>query len=259
MKNNEIFRFLDTVKWFGLRKIYWVIRRSIINSAEHLINLGLFYPSYQQSLIKRSMSRKLIEIYDGDYGHNLNFTQYFLGFGLIHYSFVRNIRPENILCVGSRKGFVPAVLALACKDNGKGHVDFVDAGYGEENVGKNWSGIGFWKKENPDAHFSKIHVQECITTYVMTTKKYASMFPNKHYQYIYIDGDHVYKGVKLDYSLFWPRLDKCGLMAFHDVVSRGYLDKGLFGVRKLWKEIGRQGAIIFPFPKDSGLGIIQKL
>ena len=120
-------------------------------------------------------------------------------------------------------------------------------------------GLGFWKKEDPDKHFAKIGINDYITTYVMTTEEYAKKFPKKRYQYIYIDGDHSYEGIKLDYHLFWPRLDQSYFMSFHDVVAHGYLDKGLFGIWKFWKEIGDKHAIIFPFPKDSGLGIIQKI
>lgn len=240
-------KFLGQVKWFGLRKLYWIVKTGILSR------------THSQSLIKYAISRKLINDYSGDEGHNLNFTQYFLGFGLIHYAFIRNIKPKNILCVGSRKGFIPAILALACKDNQLGHVDFVDVGYGEESPKKHWSGIGFWKKCDAKKHFAKLGVDRFISTYVMTTKEYALKFPRKKFQYIYIDGDHSYKGVRLDYRLFWPRLDIKGFMVFHDIVAQGLLDKGEFGVWKFWREIANKNAIIFPFPKDSGLGIIQKI
>lgn len=203
------------------------------------------------------ISKTLIEAFGVDEGQNINRAQYFLGFGLIHYALVRNARPKRILCVGSRKGFIPAILALACKDNGVGHVDFVDAGFGPEEPTKHWSGVGFWKKNEPDKHFGKIGVSDYITTHVMTTLEYAKNYPKKRYQYIYIDGDHSYEGVNLDYSLFWPRLDKEGFMSFHDVVAHGYLDKGLFGIWKFWKEL-KGNKIIFPFPKESGLGFVQK-
>lgn len=235
--------FLEKVKWLGLRKLYWIIKE---------------YLSNNQFLIKRSFSQKLISYYDGYVGHNVNFKQYFLGFGLIHYAFIRNIEPKNIFCIGSRKGFIPAILALACKDNGVGHVDFVDAGYGEETPEKHWSGAGFWKKVNTKRHFAKIGVDKFISTYIMTTKEYALKFPRKKFQYIYIDGDHSYEGVKLDYELFWPKLDEGGFMIFHDIVARGYLDKGKFGVWRFWKEMPMHSKITFPFPKNSGLGILQK-
>ncbi len=176
----------------------------------------------------------------------------------MHYAIVRNTRPIHILCVGSRKGYVPAILALACKDNHSGHVDFVDAGYDEDEPKKFWGGTGFWKKNNPATHFSKIGVNNVITTYVMTTAQYAKQHPDKTYQYIYIDSDHSFKGVQRDYRLFWPRLEKNGLMAFHDIVARGSVGTAEYGVWKFWKKIKQMHTIAFPFPQDSGLGLIQK-
>ncbi len=251
-------RYLNSVKWFGLRKAYWTARRLVTESYERLIDAGFIFPSFRSPLLYRGFLRTLIRTYDGDHGHNIDERQYFPGYGLIHYSFVRNTKPHRVLCIGSRKGFIPALLALAVRENGRGHVDFVDAGYDESSPGKNWSGIGFWKKGDPAAHFSKIGVQEQITTYVMTTKQYAATFPDRRYQYVYVDGDHSYEGVRTDYSLFWPRLDPGGFMAFHDISARGSLDGGTFGVRKFWNSMPNAHAIRFPFPEDSGLGILQK-
>lgn len=234
------------------------IKQALRPLKELCIDYGIFRPWYQQSLIKRPLSRKLITLYNGDDGHNINDTQFFLGFGLIHYALIRNTKPARILCVGSRKGYIPAILALACKDNKYGMVDFVDAAYDRDEPEIHWSGVGFWKKVLPALHFSKIDVENYITTHIMTTQEFADTFPNRRYQYIYIDGDHSYKGVTLDYRLFWPKLNKGGFMAFHDVVAHGYLDKGLFGIWKFWKELRNKHSIILPFPKDSGLGIIQK-
>lgn len=234
------------------------IKRFLHPLTEYSIDYGLFRPWYQQSLIKRPLSRKLITLYNGDGGHNINETQYFLGFGLIHYALIRNTKPTRILCIGSRKGYIPAILALACKDNGHGMVDFVDAGYDRDNPEKHWSGVGFWKKVLPALHFSKIGVEHHIATHIMTTREFAALYPTRRYDYIYVDGDHSYRGVTLDYQLFWPKLNKGGFMAFHDVVAHGYLDKGLFGIWKFWKNLRTTHSILLPFPKDSGLGILQK-
>jgi len=241
-----------------LRKPYWIIHDAAGATLDRLLDFIPVYPRYHQSLIKRALSRTLIQKYSADEGQNVNFTQYFLGFGLIHYAIIRNYKPDNILCIGSRKGFVPAVLALACRDNGKGHVDFVDAGYDVDKPDKHWGGVGFWKKHDPYAHFAKLGVSEYVSTYVMTTHAFSRSHAKKQYQYIYIDGDHSYKGVLYDYTVFWPRLQKGGMMVFHDIIARGYLDKGLFGVRKLWDKLKTKHAIQFPYPKESGLGILQK-
>lgn len=250
--------FFEKVKFFGLRKLYYILKNLSNITTDALIDSDIIGSSLKQSLLKLRISRTLINTYNGDSGHNIDQKKSFLGFGLIHYALVRNIQPIRVLCVGSRMGFIPAILALACKDNGGGHVDFVDAGYDEHHPIKHWSGIGFWKKNDPGKHFAKIGIAENITSYVMTTKAYAKKFPKKRYQYIYIDGDHSYEGVKLDHALFWPQLETGGFMAFHDIVAQGYLDKGKFGIWKFWKEIQKTHSIVFPFPKESGLGILQK-
>lgn len=200
----------------------------------------------------------LLHHYHAGEGHNTDEKRGFPGFALIHYTFVRNTRPKRILCIGSRRGFIPAVLALACKENGVGHVDFVDAGYGPEEPKKHWSGYGFWKLKESVHHFDILSLSPWITHYLMTTKQFAKTVEKK-YDYVYIDGDHSYDGVKLDYSLFWPRLNAYGFMVFHDVVAKGNVDKGVFGVTRFWKKISSKNAITFPFPKDSGLGLVQKL
>src|SRR5258708_29618992 len=55
-----------------------------------------------------------------------------LGFGLLHYAFLRNLRPDFALAIGSRYGFIPACMALALKANGKGRLHFVGANYNDQ-------------------------------------------------------------------------------------------------------------------------------
>jgi hypothetical protein len=206
-------------------------------------------------IFNRAVTRRLITYFGADDGQNINLSSGNLGYGFIHYGLILNIKPKRILCIGSRKGFIPAICALACQENNFGHVDFVDAGYDETHP-KHWTGIGFWKKNDPIKHFSFLEINNWITTYVMTTEEFAKKY-NYRYQYIYIDGDHSYEGVTTDYNLFWPRLDKMGLMVFHDVIVKRAPNLPPFGVWKFFKEI-KANKIIFPFPKVSGLGIVQK-
>lgn len=245
-RKNKFIKIMNFFKWFGLRKLYFVyLNRKQKKELEKQLN-------------NPQQVNFLIENYDGKQGQNIDQKHNNLGFALIHYSLVRNLKPKNILVIGSLKGFIPAILAKACKDNHQGHVDFVDAAYEEDDQGKNWQGIGFWKKINPKEHFSKIFVDKYISTHVMTNKEFAKKYNKKRYQYIYIDGDHSYEGVKLDYKLFYPKLDKDGLMLFHDVVAKGKLTGGQYGAYKFWKELKNKEKLTFPYPQHSGLGIIRK-
>lgn len=224
------------------------IRRKI-NPAEQ----ALFTSEH---VIKRIFVNILINKFNGDHGQNA--SRYFLGFGLIHYSFIRNTKPKNVLCIGSRRGFIPAMCALACKENGVGHVDFVDASYDDKTPEKHWSGTGFWNTKESVHHFDIIDISPWITLYKITSEEYSKQYFRKKYDYVYIDGDHSYEGVKKDFNLFWPNLNKMGFCIFHDIVARGYIGKGKFGVRKFWQELPEAHKISFPFPKESGLGILQK-
>lgn len=244
---------LNLLKIFHLRRLYFFLKdRQIIGKKRQT-----------SKLFNNATGRFLIRYFGGDEGHLINRETGNIGFGLIHYALVRNLNPTRVLCIGSRRGFIPAICALACQDNNKGNVDFVDAGYDRNQPAKHWSGVGFWKKVIPQKHFSTLNLGKWITTYVMTSGQFADKFPKRRYGYIYVDGDHSYEGVKKDFEAFWPRLEKNGFMSFHDIVAKGYLDGGEFGVWKFWNELENVNKIEFPFPDKppeySGLGIIQKI
>lgn len=192
-----------------------------------------------------------------EYGHRANLEKFDLGYGWVHYGLIRQLKPIRVLCVGSRHGYIPAILAQACKDNKKGRVDFVDAGFGEGDE-NHWSGVGFWKTEKGQSTFKKFGLKNYLKLFVMTTDDFKNKLrKNIEYDYIYIDGDHSFSGVKRDFNLFWPILRKGGFMAFHDVSVVGTKPEGEYGVNKLWEKVAKKNSIIFDF-KGSGLGILQK-
>jgi hypothetical protein len=241
---------LDRVKYFGLRFFYYRIFKKNFPHADAYI-LDIINPT----LTSRYLSKKIIKEYWGYIGHGVEESDSYLGLGLIHYSLIRILKTKKVLCVGSYRGFIPVICALACRDNKKGVVDFIDAGLDLSTIHPTF-GDGYWKKTDPVKHFKKVVKTKYLNTHVMTNKDFVRKFPKRNFGYIYIDGDHTYKGVKTDYQLFWPRLEKGGFMVFHDVLGKG--DKIQFGVKKLWEELSDVNKIIIPFPAISGLGIMQK-
>ncbi len=192
-----------------------------------------------------------------EYGHQCSWHQADLGYGWWHYGFVRQQKPKKVLCIGSRYGYIPAVLAQACFDNGFGKVDFIDAGFSEDDEG-GWTGVGYWRTKEGQNSFVKFGLGEYIKLFLMTTKDFAKRYSMRKYDYIYIDGDHSYQGVSLDVKLFWPKLKKHGLMVFHDVGVKGVKSEGEYGVWEKWQELKKEyGGIEIKF-KGSGLGVIQK-
>lgn len=214
-------------------------------------------------MICKRISKKFIKHFArGDNWHELDVKSGDLGYGWIHYSLIKLLKPRRVLVVGSRYGFVPAVCAQALKDIGGGVVDFVDAGYQSANPqDKNhWGGVGFWKKVNVDKHFNRFGLYKYINFYLMTSEEYVKKYLKRKYDYVYLDGDHSYKGVKGDFDRFWPRLNKEGYLALHDIYTTHNLGNLDYGVNKFWQEIKKSKRYNqVEFPGQCGLGIIQKI
>lgn len=212
--------------------------------------------------------RAFIDLYaKKDNWHNIDKGTGNLGYGWVHYSLIRNLKPKRVLVIGSRYGFIPAVCALACRDNGKGIVDFVDAGYDKDNPRDNkligggrdvhWGGSGFWVKNNPKKHFAKFGLSDYLKIYIMTSQGFKKSFPKKRWGYIYLDGDHSYRGVKADFERFWPSVTKGGILSLHDIYTKhlGDLDYGVF---KYWEELKKKYTNTMEFTGQCGLGLLQK-
>lgn len=218
------------------------------------------WPSWE--IINKNTVKEFIKLYARDDNwHKVDKKTGSFGYGWVHYSLIRLIRPKKVLCIGSKWGFIPAVCALACRENGRGRVDFVDAGFdmGDyDGPGEHWGGVGWWKKCDPDKYFGKFGLEKNIKLLVMTSQNYAKKNPKEKFGYVHIDGDHSYKGVKSDFEMFWPRVEKGGFLAIHDIGSPDK-DGNIYGTRKLWQEIKKSGKYkLIEMNEDPGVGIIQK-
>lgn len=226
----------------------------------HLLNFlrHLYIKTFSPSVHNPQFAKFLIDNFDGNWGQNTNRRTGLLGFGLVHLALITACRPSRILCIGSQRGFVPAICALGCKANSFGHVDFVDAGYSAPHP-KAWSGDGFWRRTDPQRHFNQVNIRGWITTHIMTTAEFVESHPEAEFDYIYIDGDHSYRGVMSDYLLLWPKLNFGGYMSFHDVMATGKFNREyLFGTARFWKQVSRNQPHI-TLDGVSGLGILRKI
>lgn len=80
--------------------------------------------------------------------------------------------------------------------------------------------------------------------------------------FMFIDGDHTYEGVKADFEDYTPLLAPGGLVAFHDIVEHDPINK--CGVDRLWDELGRRddyevaGEFIAGERDWGGIGVLRK-
>lgn len=106
------------------------------------------------------------------------------------------------------------------------------------------------------------------SSYAPQTLEYVKKWLNNDlFEFIFIDGDHEYDGVKNDFDIYKPLVKKGGLIGFHDIVAdhktlHGSDTPGYAGgVHKLWQELKAQYPHTQEFIQDTdqdghGIGLI---
>ena len=68
-----------------------------------------------------------------------------------------------------------------------------------------------------------------------TREKIRELLGGRKLALLFIDGDHSYDGVKLDFEMYSPLVAGGGMIAFHDIVDRR--EAGACGVPAFWREL----------------------
>jgi cephalosporin hydroxylase len=76
-----------------------------------------------------------------------------------------------------------------------------------------------------------------------TLRKIEGILRDNRVDFLFIDGDHSYEGVKKDFEMYSPLVRKGGIIAFHDIIPDYYTKYGIKTgswageVYKFWNEI----------------------
>ena len=88
-------------------------------------------------------------------------------------------------------------------------------------------------------------------------KMCAWRLPGGKFDFLFIDGDHSYEGVRRDFELYSPLAEVGALVAFHDIVPSipgGHGDPG--DVPAFWGEIKNAQTVEAEFVEDPGWGSV---
>jgi predicted O-methyltransferase YrrM len=88
-----------------------------------------------------------------------------------------------------------------------------------------------------------------------TFERVKGAIGDQHLDYLFIDGDHRYEGVKRDFEIYGPLVRRGGLIAFHDIVDAPPEKVG--EVPRFWREIRSRYRYleIVKDPSQGGFGI----
>jgi len=150
-------------------------------------------------------------------------TDLHLGDGLLVYSFIQFIRAKICVCIGTGGGFIPRLMTQSRYDlweqrifEGKNTNEWGDIGTtiivdAANGVG----GFTDWTEENS---FLRIHFQPQVILET-SEKAFYDYFIRQDIKidYLHIDGDHSYEGVKKDFELYSTIMSENGIITIHDI------------------------------------------
>jgi hypothetical protein len=168
---------------------------------------------------------KYITTNDGDlvpYLWTHGATKSHLGDGLIVYSLIQNMRAKVCVCIGSGGGFIPRIITQA-------RIDLHNQQILEGNPDYNWGDIGVTYLvdacngvggptdiEDETSFFRTKFYPRLIKS--TSVDAYYDFFVRQDIKidFLFIDGDHSYEGVKKDFELYSKIISDNGTIVLHD-------------------------------------------
>jgi len=149
-------------------------------------------------------------------------TDLHMGDGIVVYSMIQHMRAKNCVCIGSGGGYIPRIITQA-------RLDLHQQGIFEGNRDYNWGDIGSTyvvdacngiggpnDLENEDSFYRTHFYPRFIKS--TSEEAYYDFFVRQGIKidFLFIDGDHTYEGVKLDFDLYSNILSDNGVIMIHD-------------------------------------------
>lgn len=149
-----------------------------------------------------------------------------IGDGIVIYALIQQIRAKVCVCLGSGGGFIPRIMTQARRD-------LWTQGIFTGNDCERWGDIGVtyvvdacnevgghvsWSDENS---FFRTHFQPAFIKDT-TENAFYNFFVKQGIKidFLHIDADHSYEGVKKDFELYSQIMNPGGIISLHDSDSR---------------------------------------
>lgn len=149
-------------------------------------------------------------------------TDLHLGDGIVVYSLIQHMRAKNCVCIGSGGGFIPRIITQARVDLHKEGIFEGDDNLSWGNIGVTYvvdacNGIGGPNDLENEESFYRKHFHP---RFIKDTSENAFynffVLQDIKIDFLFIDGDHSYEGVKKDFDLYSTILAEKGVIVIHD-------------------------------------------
>lgn len=140
---------------------------------------------------------------------------------------VKKIEPRHILEIGSERGGSMYIWDMIAQKGKRISVDMCDANT------KTFRELAFKKMGT----FNNITFIESNSHSKETYDRVVKELAGAKVDFLFLDGDHSYDGVKQDFEMYSPLVREGGLIGFHDVIESEQNKKTNTLVYKFWQEL----------------------
>jgi len=130
---------------------------------------------------------------------------------------VYNLRPSVIVEIGSMEGGSFYVLSHACNDGSL--VISIELPYGDGNSAEKLMMVN--EQLKAEGYDSKVILGDSKSSEVLDELK--NILNGRSIDFLFIDGDHTYEGVKSDWNNYSQFLREKSLVGFHDLMDPPYI------------------------------------
>ena len=179
-----------------------------------------------------------------------------LGAGMLYYSLAYSLKSRTCVCLGSGGGFVPRLMRQAQRDLdlAGSRTLLVDGTLQVPQHKKEIWGEPCWLSK--DSVFRANYPDVEIRLELTETAFQEYFQPNDvKIDFLHIDADHHYEGVKLDWDLYSPLVPDDGIITLHDTINY----RPPCGVYRLMDDIREEGNYeLINLPIAYGTAVLRK-
>ena len=148
---------------------------------------------------------------------------------------VKDLHPRVIVEIGTRKG---GTLFMWSRISRAHKIISIDLPMGSFGEGYPIQKQKLYKYFTLDKS-TEMHLIQYDSHSEITINKVKKILQSKKIDFLFIDGDHSYEGVKIDFELYSPFVKTGGIIAFHDIVtnSTSHYEADSIEVPRFWNEI----------------------
>lgn len=147
---------------------------------------------------------------------------------------VENIKPKTIMEIGTARGGTLFLFSKIIPEDS--FIISLDLPGGSFGGGYPWWKIPLYKSFAKDKQTINLIREDSHN--LKTLRKIKKILGDRKLDFLFIDGDHTYNGVKKDFDLYKQLVKKGGIIAFHDVALHPPETK--CEVSKLWNEVKKK-------------------